>query len=107
MAALGLRAHPYQRCFHLTPCSSAASASITRWPVPPVNIQRLHRQHLLQATAHGKMVLPTLLLNFHPLAFRLAKLFVTHPPHLIFMSRMAPDLTCLLGTDCEAKSSPL
>lgn len=76
---------------------------MTKWPVPPVNIQRLRLQYLLQATEHGKMVLPTLLPHFHPLAIRLAKLFADH---LIFMYRMVLDITCMLGTTSGAKASP-
>jgi hypothetical protein len=84
--------------------SSAGSTSVTRWSVPSDNIQCLHLQHLLRATEHGKMVSPTLLPHFHPLAIRLAQPFVNH---LILIYRIVLDITCILGTNSEAEASPL
>jgi hypothetical protein len=77
---------------------------VKRWSVPPVDIQHLHLQYLLQATEHGKMILPTLLLHFRPLAVRLTKLSADH---LIFMYRMVLDIARMLGTDSEARVSAL
>lgn len=72
---------------------------MTGWAALPVNIQQLDLQHLL--------VLPILLPHFHPAAIGLAKLFITHPPHLILMYRTILDVTCGLGTDSKARASPL
>jgi hypothetical protein len=83
--------------------SSAASALVTAWSVLPVNIQRLD----LQATEHGKMVLPTPLPHFHPAAIRSAKFFIAHRPHLILTYRIIPDTACRFDTDSEARASPL